>query len=115
MIIFKSARANANALISNKIPTISKPYLCDNTIQDDFFIVDKRLLEDVKVSKTTPFIVDGEYQTVPVSFAFSLYKDVFRRTKISDMIPLIESDLSVIELLDLCVKDGGKNIFKSLI
>lgn len=101
----------SNALISDNIPTVSAPYMCDNEDNENFFIIDKAFAKDSKKNSEYPFMVDGVYQVVPVSFSISLYQEVFKTTLLSDMLPLIESDLTVMELLDMCVKEGGTNIF----
>lgn len=100
----------SSALISDSIPTVSKPYQCDNTDDENFFIIDKRLADDAKIKNDLAFKKDGEYQTVPVLLAISVFQEAFETTKLSDMVPVISSDLTIMDVLDLCVKEGGTNI-----
>lgn len=103
---------SATALVSDKLPTVSKPYKTDNTDETSFFIVDKNFVNSKKLENAHPFVVDGVYQSVPVSFAFTLYQNIFKTTKLSDLIPFVESDTTIMDVFDLCVKKWWEEHFR---
>lgn len=123
----------ATALLMDELPSINKPYRTDNQSNEDFFIIDERILEYSFDEDNTWLNSDGTYKEIPVEISFAMFRDILNQTSLNDLLPLVlnEKTLNQIEpfltpdvkeflaskstmsLLDMCVKKGKKNIFDS--
>ena len=102
---------SATALLSKELPAINKAYLTDNNDEENYFIIDQRLLEAESATNSTISWHDknGEYDTVPVDFAFSTYRNAFNK---STLITLPNAGKKTfMDLFNTCLKDDGINIF----
>ncbi len=121
------------ALLSDDIPIINRPYSTDNTATENFFIIDEKLLGIAVDSGSSWLNDDGSYASVPVGISFASYRDALYEISLRDILSdlLGEETLENLEifmtqemkdsmnaktamdLLNLCVVDGGTNIFDS--
>lgn len=96
---------SSNALISESIPNINKPFESDNSEDENFLIVDYRLLETQDNSSST--IVwkdnDGNYLPVPVTFDITTLIDELSSQEIMGY--------SYLDLFSALTKENKTNIF----
>lgn len=100
----------SNALLYDYIPTINCPANTDNKEQNDFLIMDYRLLETQDNNSTTIIWKDyeGNYLQVPVNFSISNYQLALSEMKVFN-------DFTAMDILNALTNtnEGKKNIFDS--
>ncbi len=98
----------ATALISDKLPTINKAANTDNIEEEDFFIIDSRLLDTHKQgSEIRWYDENGEYLAVPVKFSISALVEALADMKIGSF---DGSEKSILDAIRLCHIAGKEDI-----
>ena len=95
---------SSNALISESIPNINKPFESDNSEDENFLIVDYRLLETQDNSSSTIVWKDnnGNYLPVPVTFDITTLIDELSSQEIMGY--------SYLDLFSALTKENKTNI-----
>ena len=102
----------ATAIMSDTLPTINKGANTDNIEEENFFIIDRRLLESHEQGSDIRWYDDDGYLTIPVKFSISALLQVLAETTLNEAVgmenPLF--DISILDTLNMLVAEGEENI-----